>query len=133
MQPNVKLHNLGHRAFRPVVQRVRHVTTALDSTEVQDQLISTVDVHVPPNIDQVPILAVYSHRGEITGRSLHGLVMLPALVFAARADAERHDVELHDVLKQELWKSPNVSILDTHGTIPHAATSTRSPSTTPRT
>ena len=33
----------------------------------------------------------------------------------------------------KLWKSPNVSILDTHGTFPQAATSTRSPSTTPRT
>ena len=103
-QPFLELHDLGDCAFRPVIQRVRQGIISFYKTEVQYQLISTLDVHVPPNIDQVTILAVHSHRREMTGRSLHGLVaalMLPALLFAARADAERLDVELYNVLKQE--------------------------------
>ena len=103
-QPLLELHELGDRALRPVVQGVRHIPASSDRTEVQNQLVATVDVHVPPEVDKVPILAVHRHRREMARRRLHGLVprlVLPALFLAPRANAERHDVELHDVLKQK--------------------------------
>jgi hypothetical protein len=52
-QPLLKLHELGDRALRPVVQGVLHLATSFDRPEVQNQLVSSVDVQDPPKVDKV--------------------------------------------------------------------------------
>ena len=72
---------------------------------MQDQMVSALDVNVPPNIDQVSILAIHGHRRKIASSSLYWLVstlVLPPLFFTTCANPERLDVELEDVLQQEL-------------------------------